>query len=66
MAIETEKKRIRNEFAVKQQTEYETEVSDAGATEMIIKSLGFIKTLVYEKRRKTRDDPEVWKWIRQS
>ncbi len=52
-AILTYKKRIRNEFAVKQQTEYETEVGDAGATEMIIKSLGFIKTLVYEKRRKT-------------
>ena len=51
--ILTYKKRLQNEFAVKQQTEYETEVSDAPATENIIKSIGFIKSLVYEKRRKT-------------
>lgn len=48
----TYKKRIQNEFAVKHQTEYETEVGDARATEKIIESIGFVKSLVYEKRRK--------------
>ncbi len=52
-ALLTYKKRIQNEFAVKQQTEYETEVSDAHATGKIIEGLGFVKSLVYEKRRKT-------------
>ena len=52
-AVLTYKQRIQNEFAVKQQTEYETEVGDAHATEKIIESVGFIKSLVYEKRRKT-------------
>src|SRR5687768_9837612 len=51
--ILTYKKRIRNEFAVKQQIEYETEVGDADAIEKIIENLGCVKTLVYEKRRKT-------------
>lgn len=52
-AILTYKKRIQNEFAVKQQTEYETEVSDAHAAKKIIENLGFVKSLVYEKQRKT-------------
>lgn len=50
--IFTYKKRVQNDFAVKQQIEYETEVGDADATEKIIESLGFVKMLVYEKRRK--------------
>ena len=51
--IVTYKKRIRNEFAVKQQIEYEAEVSDAEMIEKIVENLGCVKTLVYEKRRKT-------------
>lgn len=49
----TYKQRIQNEFPVKQQIEYETEVSDAEALEQIVDSLGLIKNLVYEKRRRT-------------
>ena len=51
--ILTYKKRIRNEFAVKQQIEYETEISDAEMIEKIVENLGCVKTLVYEKRRQT-------------
>ena len=51
--ILTYKKRIRNEFAVKQQIEHETEVADFEAIERIVESLGLIKSLVYEKRRRT-------------
>ena len=51
--ILTYKKRIQNEFAVKQQIEHETEVADREAIENIVESLGLIKNLVYEKRRKT-------------
>ncbi len=51
--ILTYKKRIQNEFNIKQQIEHETEVSDAEELEKIIENLGFAKVLVYEKRRKT-------------
>ncbi len=51
--ILTYKKRIQNDFSVKQQIEHETEVADADAIENIIESLGLVKNLVYEKRRKT-------------
>lgn len=51
--ILTFKRRIKNEFAVKQQIEYETEVADAEAIEKILENLDFRKTLVYEKRRQT-------------
>lgn len=51
--ILTYKKRIRNEFAVKQQIEHETEVADFEAIEKIVESLGLMKNLVYEKRRRT-------------
>lgn len=51
--ILTYKKRIQNEFAVKQQIEHETEVADAGAIEKIVESLGLVRNIVYEKRRKT-------------
>lgn len=50
--ILTYKKRIQNEFAVKQQIEHETEVKDFEAIVEIVESLGLIKNLVYEKRRK--------------
>ena len=49
----TYKKRIQNEFSVKQQIEYETEVADVEAIEKIVESLGLIKSLIYEKRRRT-------------
>jgi adenylate cyclase, class 2 len=51
--ILTFKQRVQNEFAVKQNTEYETEVADFGEIVSIIESLGFRRALVYEKRRKT-------------
>ena len=57
--ILTYKKRIRNEFPVKQQIEYETEVGDAEAIGKIVENLGCVKTLVYEKRRKTWHFREV-------
>ena len=50
--IFTYKKRTQNEFNIKQQIEYETEVSNAEELEKIIEHLGFTKVLVYEKRRK--------------
>ncbi len=50
--ILTYKKRIQNEFNIKQQIEHETEVSNADELEKIIENLGFTKVLVYEKRRK--------------
>jgi adenylate cyclase class 2 len=51
--ILTYKERIKNESAVKEQIEQETEVADASEIEKIIESLGFQKAAVYEKRRQT-------------
>ena len=51
--ILTFKQRIQNEFNIKQQIEHETEVTDAEELTNIIENLGFVKNLVYEKRRKT-------------
>lgn len=51
--ILTYKKRIQNDFAVKQQIEHETEVADFEAIEKIVESLGLVKSLAYEKRRRT-------------
>lgn len=51
--ILTYKKRIQNEFDIKQQIEHETEVTDFEAIENIVESLGLVKNLVYEKRRRT-------------
>ncbi len=52
-AIVTFKRRVQSEFDVKQSVEYETEVLNAEAFENILTSLGFVRTLVYEKRRRT-------------
>lgn len=52
-AFLTYKRRIQNETGVKEQIEYETEVSDVEATEKILENIGFTLSLVYEKRRKT-------------
>ncbi len=51
--ILTYKKRIPNEFNIKQQIEHETEVLNADELEKIIEKLGFAKVLIYEKRRRT-------------
>ena len=51
--ILTYKERVENDSAVKQQTEFETIVESAEEIENIIRSLGFTRSLVYEKRRKT-------------
>jgi adenylate cyclase class 2 len=51
--ILTYKRRIQSEFDVKQQIEHETEIADAEEIENIIENLGFIASLVYEKRRRT-------------
>ena len=51
--ILTFKQGIQNEFAIKHQLEFETEVADAEQIEKIIESLGFQVGLIYEKRRKT-------------
>ena len=50
--ILTYKELVPNSPAHKQRIEYETEVEKAGELEKIIESLGFVKSLVYEKRRK--------------
>lgn len=51
--ILTYKKRVQNDSAIKHQIEYETEIENAEEIENIIECLGFEKSLVYEKRRKT-------------
>lgn len=52
-SILTYKESIGNDLGVKRQTEYETVVEKVEEMESIIKSLGFEKALVYEKRRQT-------------
>jgi adenylate cyclase class 2 len=52
-AVFTYKRRIQNEFDIKQQIEHETLTEDAGELMHIVESLGFCKKLIYEKRRKT-------------
>lgn len=52
-SILTFKRRIDNQFDVKQQIEHETEISDVAAAEAIIGELGLKPILVYEKYRDT-------------
>ena len=52
-SILTFKRRIDNQFDVKQQIEHETEVADADAMISIIAELGLKPVLVYEKHRDT-------------
>lgn len=52
-SILTFKRRIDNQFDIKQQIEHETEISDAAAAESIIAELGLTPVLVYEKYRDT-------------
>lgn len=49
----TYKKRIENQFDVKQQIEVETKVDDPEALAEIITNLGFVPRLIYQKRRQT-------------
>lgn len=49
----TFKRRTEDRSDAKHQIEYETQVSDAEAADMIIRELGLLPKLVYEKRRKT-------------
>jgi adenylate cyclase class 2 len=51
--ILTYKRRIQNDSDIKHQIEFETAVENAEELENIIENLGFQKSLVYEKRRKT-------------
>jgi len=51
--ILTYKKRLRNDFDVKENIEHETEIADFEASAQIFESLGFRRSLVYEKRRRT-------------
>ena len=55
-AILTFKERFPTTDSIKRQSEDETTVGDADAMEAILKSLGFVPRLVYEKRRAT------WRW----
>ncbi|HEX8735880.1 MAG TPA: class IV adenylate cyclase [Pyrinomonadaceae bacterium] len=57
--ILTYKRRIQNELDVKRQIEYETEIADAEEIENIIENLGFVRSVVYEKRRHTWNFREV-------
>ena len=50
--ILTYKEPVDNSLAHKQRTEYETKVENAEEIKNIVESLGFAKSLVYEKRRK--------------
>src|SRR5688572_14773104 len=49
----TFKRRLAGQSDVKEQIEFETEVSDPDASANIIKELGLVPGLVYEKRRRT-------------
>lgn len=57
--ILTYKQRIEKNSDFKHQIEHETVVEKAGELEKILESLGFQKTLIYEKRRQTWKFREV-------
>ncbi|MEP7149142.1 MAG: class IV adenylate cyclase [Acidobacteriota bacterium] len=52
-AVLTFKRRVGNQADVKQQVEYETEISDSHAAARILAELDLSPKLIYEKRRKT-------------
>ncbi|MDI1243128.1 MAG: class IV adenylate cyclase [bacterium] len=52
-SILTFKRRVENQFDVKQQIEHETEISDPTAAESIIGELGLKPVLIYQKYRDT-------------
>lgn len=51
--ILTFKERVQNELDIKQHHEYETEIEDFDESVKIFESLGFYRSMVYEKRRQT-------------
>jgi len=51
--ILTYKQRIQNSSEIKHQIEHETNVEREEEIEKIIENLGFVKAVIYEKRRKT-------------
>ena len=57
--ILTFKKRILNDSDIKHQIEHESEFADEKEVREIIKNLGFVPRIVYEKRRSTWDLPEA-------
>lgn len=54
-SLMTFKRRLESRFDVKEQVEYETEVSDASETKSILQELGLHPRVIYEKRR------DVWR-----
>lgn len=50
--ILTYKERVRNDSDIKHHHEYETEIADFDESVKIFESLGFRRSLIYEKRRK--------------
>lgn len=57
--ILTYKRSVQTDYSVKQRVEHETEVGSAEEIENIIENLGFMVSLVYEKRRRTWSFREV-------
>ena len=55
------KRRVENQSDTKQQIEYETDIADPAAADLILRELGLRPRLVYEKKRKTwrRRDAEI-------
>lgn len=57
--ILTYKQRVQNDSGIKNNIEYETEVSDFEEINKIFESLGYRRLLIYEKRRRTWKFKEV-------
>lgn len=57
--ILTYKERVQNESEIKHHQEYETEIGNFNESVKIFESLGFYRSMVYEKRRKTWHFREV-------
>lgn len=57
--ILTFKQRVQNDFAIKEHIEHETEIADFETAAQIFESLGFRRSLVYEKRRRTWEFRQV-------
>ena len=57
--ILTFKERIQDDFEIKRHTEFETEIENFDEMAKIFESLGFYRSMIYEKRRKTWHFREV-------
>jgi adenylate cyclase, class 2 len=60
-SVLTYKRRLENQSGTKRQIEYETEIADPEAADLIVRELGLSPGLVYEKKRKIwhRRDVEI-------